>query len=654
MRFCHRMLRNAFSLIVFCALCLAMVNWVRAQISGSEGKSSVDQGVPTPNTPASENPLANQQSAVAEQFKKLEALLLKSAELEAADNPTRAALLQQAAQLGKQTQLSDLLVRAARSLEQKQFSQAIEDQKNSRDSLKRLLELLQSENRQDRIREQKEEVRRWIEETDRLLRLQISQRGRTEGGQENQQAAKDQAKLADKAQDILQGMKGSESPNSESKNDESSKTSPKEANKDKPNSQSDKPIESRQPQGEKRDGDDSENKQQRESKDAAPKAPQASPPGEGNQSQGDKEQTAERSEKEENRAGSKQKQQNSREGEQSPSQGDRKQKNSPEAQPDSAPAQPSPSEPPQGNRIEEPQSQSEKSGQQQNSPQSNTPQDPQQRAKQRIQSAKQKMQDAQEKLEKADREGAVDKQLEAEEQLRAAIEELEEILRQMREEEIERSLAAVDTRLRKMLEMQVKVFEETKRLQAIAGDKVDRQIEIRASNLSLEERKILAESERVQLLLREEGSSVAFPEAIAQMTSDIQSVVDRLAKADIGKMTMAIEQEIITALEEMLAALAQVQKEQQQRQQQQDAQPQQTPSSGEQPLVDKLAELRLIRTLQVRVNKRTNILSEMLQDPGDPVGQAAASDILLQLRELAQRQSSVQRVTRDIVVGKDK
>ncbi len=184
--------------------------------------------------PAAEaDPLSADQQQVAERFSKLQELFLRSAELESAENPSRSALLQQAAQLGKQAQLADLLARAATSLDKKQYSQALEDQKASRENLKRLLELLQSENRGERVREQRDQVRRWIEETDRLLRLQKSLSGRTEGGQEMQQAAGDQDKLANKAQEIAKELQGSkESPDTKAtdgKNDTEGKTP-----KDKP------------------------------------------------------------------------------------------------------------------------------------------------------------------------------------------------------------------------------------------------------------------------------------------------------------------------------------------------------------------------------------------------------------------------------------
>ncbi|RMF42978.1 MAG: hypothetical protein D6753_06295 [Planctomycetota bacterium] len=277
-----------------------------------------------------------------------------------------------------------------------------------------------------------------------------------------------------------------------------------------------------------------------------------------------------------------------------------------------------------------------------------------QRAMQRLEQARQKMQEAQQELENAQREGAVERQREAEQKLREAVEELEQILRQLREEEIERSLASLEARLRKMLEMQNRVLEETQRLHEIAGEgNADRQVQIRANKLAQEEKQILNEGQRAYLLLREEGSSAAFPEAVEQVNTDVASIVARLERGDVGKLTLVVEQEVVGALEEMIAALVQVQKDnEKKKQQQRSGQPQQG-QPGEQPLVDKLAELRLIRTLQVRINRRTESLAEMLDDPNDPVGQAKDAEVATELQGLADRQQDIQTVTRDIVLGKD-
>lgn len=571
------------------------------------------------SVPEKANPLTTEQQQVASRYKKLEDLLLRSAELESAENPARSALLQQAAQLGKQSQLADLLARAATRLDKKQYSQALEDQRTSRESLKRLLELLQSENRGERVREQRDQVRRWIEETDRLLRLQKSLSGRTEGGQEMQQAAGDQQKLSNKAEEIVNDLRGDKVEKDPQASDGKSTKAANQEND--PKAQDGKKAD------EKSKADPTEKPASNDKSGDKPKEDgKSSDPKDGDPQDGD-------------------------------SQPKNAESKSADGKPDDSPAQDSqPAESESGKSQEKKEGQSPqgqpqqgKSGEQQQL----ESKDPIERARKRIEQAQRKMEEAKQALDAAERKGAVEKQREAEAELRSAIEALEEILRQLREEEIERSLASLETRLRRMLEMQNKAFEETQRLQEITGEQATRQIEIRASKLAGEERRILNEGERAFLLLREEGSSAAFPEAMEQVNTDIGNVAERLARADIGKLTTTIEQEIISSLEEMVAALVQVQKEQKEKKQKE--QPGQPPQGepGEQPLVDKLAELRLIRTLQVRINNRTNTLSQMLDDPADVVGQVTAAEVLGEVKALAKRQASIQQVARDIVTGAD-
>lgn len=618
---------------------------------------SAEAQTPTEPTPASAQnvsppPLATGQKQVAERFSRLEALLLRSADLEAGENPARAALLQQAVQLSKQAELTEQLAAAAARLEQGQFSEAIERQKASRENLKRLLELLQSENREKRIREERDEVRRWIEETDRLLRLQSSLRGRTEGGQDTEQAAADQEKLAGKANDISDELKGEESTKVSQENSAENRSA--EPNATEPNAT--EPSEKTEPtESPSQPKNDNTGKQSED-------LPGASDPKSGDESKnksdgkeaGDKE-AQQTSDKPENKSPTDNKSSENKEDQNSPAGDASKQAPNSEAKEanDSGRQQPSSQQP----NSQQPNSQQPSPGQSGKPSEATQPPPPQsatERAKQKLEQAQKKMEEAQQELEKAEREGAVEKQREAEERLREAIEELEEILRQLREEEVERSLASLETRLRRMLEMQNKVLEETTRLQEITGEAVSRQVQISASKLAVDERKLLAEGERAFLLLREEGSSAAFPEAIEQLNADINSVADRLSNGDVGTLTVNIEQEIVSSLEEMVEALVQVQKDNKKKKQDQQA-PGQGPAGGEpgdQPLVDKLAELRLIRTLQLRINNRTNTLSKLLADPNDPIGQAAESDVQQQLKGLAERQASIQGVTRDIVVGK--
>src|SRR5690606_22454541 len=97
--------------------------------------------------------------------------------------------------------------------------------------------------------------------------------------------------------------------------------------------------------------------------------------------------------------------------------------------------------------------------------------------------------------------------------------------------------------------------------------------------------------------------------------------------------------------EEMIAALQKAQRdlEQQRQQEQQQGQPQPGQQPGEQPLVEQIAELRLIRTMETRIMATTERYARMVEEAAD------VGDVLPLIRDLAERQSNLYRVTRDIV-----
>jgi len=276
----------------------------------------------------------------------------------------------------------------------------------------------------------------------------------------------------------------------------------------------------------------------------------------------------------------------------------------------------------------------------------NQPQKPADRAAGRLQQAQQRMQQAIERLVEAKREAAADEQEQALRELEQAKAELERILRQLREEEMERMLVLLEARFRKMLAAQVAVYQQTKSLDAIQTHAKEHELEIAGGRLSRKQRLIVRDADRALILLREDGTSVAFPEAVEQAREDMQAVADRLAEVKLGAITQALEEDIIAALEETLAALQQALKElreQKARQQRGGGEP------GEQPLVDQLAELRMIRALQMRINRRTKRYGEMIEGQ-----QALEAELLEALDHLADREERVFRATLDLHQGSNR
>jgi two-component sensor histidine kinase len=90
------------------------------------------------------------------------------------------------------------------------------------------------------------------------------------------------------------------------------------------------------------------------------------------------------------------------------------------------------------------------------------------------------------------------------------------------------------------------------------------------------------------------------------------------------------------------------------RQAEHDEPPQAGPAGGrpaqaaEQPLIDKLSELKMLRTLQVRVNTRTRRFSRLLDDAAE---RAEEPELRAVLARLAERQRAIEKAARDIVAG---
>lgn len=256
------------------------------------------------------------------------------------------------------------------------------------------------------------------------------------------------------------------------------------------------------------------------------------------------------------------------------------------------------------------------------------------------------MERAIEELKQQNRDGASDRQDEAIARLQQAKEKLEEILRQLREEERELLLAALEARFQKMLASQLLIYNSTVNLSGTASEQWTSRHFGRSRELANQEDELAREADKALNVLREEGSSVAFPEAVEQLREDMRTVAGRLARNDVGELTQTIEQDIIEALEELIDALQREMEEKKDEQQQSQQSPAGQP---ERVLVDQLAELKMLRSLQIRINRRTKQLGEIISGE-----QATQADVVERLQELGRRQERVQDATYSIAVGKNR
>jgi hypothetical protein len=194
--------------------------------------------------------------------------------------------------------------------------------------------------------------------------------------------------------------------------------------------------------------------------------------------------------------------------------------------------------------------------------------------------------------------------------------------------------------------MQRKVYDGTVKLDKVPVAQRSQDHDILCGRLSTEEKLIVLEADKAMLLLREDGTTVVFPEALQQVREDMQQVVVRLGQSRVEQITQAIELDIIAALEEMIDALKKAQKDKKSPPKPPGKSPPGQPQDP--PLVDELAELKMVRAMQMRVNTRTERYSKLIDGE-----QADKAEVIEALQRLAERETRIHKVTRDLELGRN-
>jgi hypothetical protein len=255
---------------------------------------------------------------------------------------------------------------------------------------------------------------------------------------------------------------------------------------------------------------------------------------------------------------------------------------------------------------------------------------------------------AEDNIKKGDNPQASKQQGDAIDKMEAAKKKLERLLQQLREEEIERVLAALQARCEKMLMMQQQVLGGTqdteKVIQRNSDKKPTRENKLEALKLADKEKEIVQEANKCIDILEAEGSAVAFPEVFQQIRQDMIHVQKRLEITDVADVTQGIERDIIDTLKEMIEALKKARQE--------NSEPSKGGKggkAGDQKLLELIQELKMVRSLQQKVNKRTTehgkrYAGEQANDPA----------VIRDLRQLSERQMRIQEIVSRISKGDNK
>ena len=570
--------------LLYTTIARTLLFWLGSTGLAQDAEQKPDQAAETaqPAQPAQpkapeEPSLEEKQRIVHDQWKRLEEILLRMSETTALTDPDRAELIKKVIAQGKQKMIDPQFQTLTDLLKDGEISRALDNQKDLRADLNDLLKVLETENRMRRVKSEKERIKGYIKDLEKLIAGQRNLQNQTMNSDDVQKLSGQQTKLSEMAESLKQKMDADEkagqpqdSQNSENQDGENKEGENKDGEKQDGENQDGQKQDGQNQDGENQDGQKQDGQKQ-----------------DGQNQQG------------QNQEGQNQEGQNQ-----------------------------------DGQNQENSDSQKEE-----------TPQD-------RLKKAQQKMEEAQKKLEQAQKEGAVEKQEEALRELEKAKSELEEILRQLREEEEKRKLAQLEVRFKKMLELQKSIYDSTlrldERLKKNDGKDADGALSVESVRLSGRENDVYMEGTKALLLLQEDGTAVAMTEALASAVEDIEGVIELFNKANVGVSNQTRQENIIATLEELLEAVKRELKDMEDKEQQS--------QDGESPggemieaLVDQLSELKMIRSMQMRINKTTQRCQKLITG-------AAAEDpeVINVLNELAVREERLRQILHDISIGKNK
>jgi len=562
-----------------------------------------------PNSTAEPGNINEAEASLSRRYRQFERILLQMAEYLRKTEPERADLLIRAIGKSKEDRVGLQMDQILELLKNDQLGDAIGRQEHLVANLKGLLELLQSEDRRHQLDEEKKWIESLHQEVGKLSIREKELRRLTEGGGKLGPLSDRQAKIGRDAKSLVEKIDKQDAARNASNGKNSSDKSGKSPDSRDPKESPDK----QNPDGRsepKENGEKPQDKQKSEGKSGDQSAKKKSGDKEGSKNQSSKK---EDSKQEKSKGGTKRPPKGS--GSQGKNDGSQESPPSDQSESDSSPQQ-----------MER-----------------KTP------GREEIEQARRAMQQAEEELKRLQGDKALERQDEAIRKLAEAKERLEKILRQLREEEQEIMLTSLEARFAKMLLMQIQLHIDTTTLAKTEKNAWTARHFGKARELSVQQDSIGDEAAKALTLLKEEGSSVAFPKGVEQVRDDMLTIARRLGKNDVGELTQSIEKDVIESLEELVAALqSEIENRKKPEAQRQRGQ---RPQRGEQPdkqLVEQIAELKMLRSLQLRVNRRTKQIGRLIRGE-----QATSDDLAAQLQTLARRQAEIQEATYILASGRN-
>lgn len=230
-----------------------------------------------------------------------------------------------------------------------------------------------------------------------------------------------------------------------------------------------------------------------------------------------------------------------------------------------------------------------------------------------IEKAIDRMRQAGEKLGDAKPSEARPEEEKAIEHMQEALDELDDALRQVRKEEVEETLAALSTRLASLLEKEKLVREAIVAITPKSVEEWTRTDHLRAGEAADTQSQAAQDCEAATRLVTDEGTTVLIPELLGQMAAEMLAIEQRLRKSDASDVARKAAEDVIASLEELLAL---VEKKRDENRKADENPPEDAPQPEQQPddpLLSRSAELKLLRSVQLRLNGRMPAAEEVNQ-----------------------------------------
>jgi len=228
---------------------------------------------------------------------------------------------------------------------------------------------------------------------------------------------------------------------------------------------------------------------------------------------------------------------------------------------------------------------------------------------------------------------------EAVDKLRKARRDLGEAIDQARDDVQTQTLVEIDAILTEILKAQQNITRGTAETFARrTGKTYERPQILKLAQLSDGEGQLAEKVGKVLKVVREEATTAVFPVILDETRGDLTNVQKLLAGKQAGPLPQSIQKEIEKNLEAMIASLRQEVRRRR-------AGGGRCPGGGggKGPLIPMVAELKMLRALQMQINERTLTLDAQRRDRA-----LAEVELRLQHRILADREGRLAEMTKEL------